>query len=316
MNTPAFPLVVALGAAVVAQSLAPTNAHAAPSKDELAAEVEKTVATLDVVRLDQYYRDNEFDKYVARAKACVDAVRDALDAGVAESHSVKVIQDSDDIPQTKKGYAALSDVKDYCGARYTRLRANRVRNGLQPVSDSLHAYGEMEELDDMDIIVLESPVKKCFAAIRWGHEHKLPADTVIDIKGARPMKVTFADANDQLCKLLDDTMREKSEEWAAAQKAAEEALLGPFRKALKGDKISIFESRYMVELDVYTKGAYAIEKPKEFAKASLWFIVLNREGDDGRTWWVLRRFAFKGNKLVKESETTGLGDMPADKHFR
>jgi hypothetical protein len=86
--------------------------------------------------------------------------------------------------------------------------------------------------------------------------------------------------------------------------------LGPWKKALKGDRLTLW-MKY--QQGFYGPGCKSISKPAQLAKAKSWYIIL--EDDSGVVYrWTTRQYSFKGDKLVVNGkERTGTGRNPPSK---
>ena len=132
-----------------------------------------------------------------------------------------------------------------------------------------------------------------------------PPDT--DVGGTR-----LADIKTAWCKPLADAAGILESEI----NAAEAAKLAPYKKVLKGGKLKTFVDDDLVDIKVFGKGGTLLDSPRALAKASLWFVVLGKKGPDGKDWWILRRYQFKGDKFVKVTEKDGKGSWPPKSAYR
>lgn len=107
-----------------------------------------------------------------------------------------------------------------------------------------------------------------------------------------------------------DRLRVATKKAIEEAKAAEEARLAPFKKALKGDRLSLW-MKY--QQGFHGPGCRAITTPAQLAKAKSWYIIL--EDDSGVVYrWTTRQYSFKGDKLVVSAkERTGTGRNPPSK---
>jgi hypothetical protein len=117
---------------------------------------------------------------------------------------------------------------------------------------------------------------------------------------------------DTWCKPLAEAAGILADEVAAA----EAAKVAPYKKVLKAGKLKIFIDEDLVDLMVFGKGEKRLKTPKDFANASLWFVILGKKGPDGKDWWILRRYQFKGDKFVKKTEKEGKGSYPPKSAYR
>jgi hypothetical protein len=101
----------------------------------------------------------------------------------------------------------------------------------------------------------------------------------------------------------------------AKNKAAEEAKYEPFRQALSGDKLALYNDR-LKSLYVYSAGGRILTTPQQYAAAALWCrVAVDRNGISPRwdvTCWHFRGMTQSGTPTTK----TGWGDTPPSTAFR
>jgi hypothetical protein len=122
--------------------------------------------------------------------------------------------------------------------------------------------------------------------------------------------ITLGDVKPKLC----EPLKAGAEKELARIAAARDAAMVPFRKALAGDKLEVWEEQFGLEAHAAGKGGTDIETPQEYAAASLWFAGFSSDdsGCPSGKRYTLRRYQFKGNTLAgKPTESTGCGEAPA-----
>lgn len=283
--------------------------------------VMRAAITANSLQTEGYVQPRTLEQYVGQAKACLDAVEAAKKGGAQPSHLVKADFKIDGgVMKSQPGggpmqYAPLANIEAMCIAKFATLRGKDAADKLAAAQRKLDLVATGKELDEADIALLTGPAEDCAVAVEQAlTAYKLPAST--PLKVTDKVTVKLGDANAQVCqKLVTETARVRAE-WKARIEAARQAKLAPFKAAVKGDKLRIIEEEHLYEISGYGKGGVEMDSPAEYKKASLIFIVMSFEGNDGRTHWRLRRYQFRGDKLVKTTETTGRGDSPPTKAYK
>ncbi len=93
--------------------------------------------------------------------------------------------------------------------------------------------------------------------------------------------------------------------------------LAPYRKALRGDKLKTFRKYGLVSRAVYTRKHRRLQSPRDFRRASVWYLVTNyTRGCAYSACWRLHRFQFRGNRLRRVTKSTGRGRVVPRSRFR
>ncbi len=262
--------------------------------------------------LDQVYAERDLDK----ARKCAAAAKAVLDAGGA-SAEVRV-PDKIKIPIVREAsgsyYARIDKVSAYAAGYHDRTRIAAIRSELEYAQETDAWYDTLEEVGEDEMHRLEGAAANCVKAVDRGAALGLGAAVPVEL--ARSLVVPFGELKAKVCAPVQGLAVEVRKSIEAAAKAEIEKKVAPYRKLLAGEKLATFIEREMYDLSIYGKGGALLQTPEDFKKASLWFQVLGRTDDLGREWWTLRRFQFKGNKLVKVTEDTGPGSMPPSARYR
>jgi hypothetical protein len=202
--------------------------------------------------------------------------------------------------------ASVGAIKDKCTDVAVETRMRDVRH---EASEARKAYGywfgrEVAE-DDLrnSLGMLADSAKACMAAV----------DTVLasGVAPARPVTVdddepiALSEIKAHYCAPLADAIKKKNDAIAAEM----EALIAPYRKALKGDKLDLLLRRELWSMETFGKGCRTLHGPADFAKAKVWYEIL--VDDNGvLPVWTTRAYIFKGDKLSGQKERRGRGSNP------
>lgn len=155
----------------------------------------------------------------------------------------------------------------------------------------------------------EDKVGECTEEVAWGLKAKLAPDTVF-VMGDGKTRIRLDQAQAQVCDALATALAEEKDK----RQKASDAKLAPFRAALKGDKIALYEE---LGVNWYGKNAAILDTPETLAKSDLWFNVLTYE-EGGWNKWELRKTKFnkKHMRVGKTTSKTGKGDFPPNNAFK
>jgi hypothetical protein len=130
----------------------------------------------------------------------------------------------------------------------------------------------------------------------------------------REFKVKLGEVEAQICV----PAAKRGQEALDAARKRFEAERAPYRKLLSGDKLRIYDASGKITF--VGRGGGWLHDPAALAKSDVWFEVgLGLTPVDGWTDWTVRRYQFKGMKLIKGPTTkTGRvrGNWPQESAFK
>jgi hypothetical protein len=210
----------------------------------------------------------------------------------------------------------IDDARVYCAAWAKRVSLDLARDTTYYMDgwvDKLTGDNAMTYAEEALI-----SATKCTAAVDTAVAYGNGADATVEISaGKRSTKtIKLGDIKATLC----EPIRAAAQKLLDAAEAAEEAEMEPYKKVLKGDKWTVWEESFGLEVRGTGVGGVDLETPQEFAKAKVWFTSYHGEDSGcavGESWH-LYKWKFKGNKLVggKPTEKAGCGSSPPTKAYR
>ena len=298
-----------------------SHAHADLSRAQ-SQSIEKVtyrVAQIQYINPNQKYGPRDQVRHIEILSGCLKAVANAKQQGVSTSHMVTAYSEFPNARKTTKAprewLATINQVEAHCHKMHRQVSMSVAQAPLEEAERQLAAFRKLKEFQESDMHAVIAPLDKCRAGVARATEAGVPADTVFHLNGRT--KVTLANARQQICEPLLASMQTIQTALKGQKKAKLAKRLAPYRKVLKGDKRRIFEHGFtMLDLTVWGKKRVRLKTPKQFARATLWFQVLNHRDKLGRAMWKLRRHAFRGNRLKATTEKVGRGYTPPTSAFR
>jgi len=299
---------------LTATSIAATAA-AAPPDPGVALLGKVSVAESSVAFIDAkaVRSERKVSEALTKIDRCVSAVDAALAAGFKNADEAKVYDSSryangrkDKQPgRTAVHFAPLSEIRGMCQALRNQVGVGDV---IRAVDEARGVEKQLatKKLGRTDARVAEVYHTKCTAAVDKALERKINKQASLETEYGT---MTLAEAKEKGCGPIGALIAKAQ----SAGQAAQDARFAPWKKALKGDKIKTFLGKKMIHFRVYTKRGKQLNTPADFAKASVWFEVL-RSGHPRK--WRMKRFAFRGNKLVSTKVIEGRGRKAPSKAFR
>ncbi len=149
--------------------------------------------------------------------------------------------------------------------------------------------------------------KSCVASIDKAYAAGVPDTTVIEMLGSDTKPLNEAR---EMCVYV----RDEAQKVLDKEKAAADAEYKPFRDALSGDKLALYNSR-MKDLKVYGHGGRLLRTPADYKLSTVWCEAgVNRDG--AMPMWELACWRFLGMKKVGGPTTKqGVGDQPPSSAF-
>ncbi len=206
--------------------------------------------------------------------------------------------------------AKLGDLRKYCA---TAAEASWVTGAELAAKQAMGVYDEWLGPDasadqaerENQMGTIADAAKRCSAAVQGALAAGVPGSRELSVRGD---KIALGDLEAHACKPLAEAIAKLQAEVAARR----EAIIAPFRKALKGDKLALVLEREMWAPGfAYGKGCRELKGAADFARASTWYeILIDTNGLLPR--WTTRAYIFKGDKLTGKKERTGRGsDAPS-----
>jgi hypothetical protein len=140
----------------------------------------------------------------------------------------------------------------------------------------------------------------CVKAIDDAFAYGVRASTVI---GVIDRKMSLAEGR-EMCVYVRDV----ADKVVNKNNAAEQAAFEPFRKALGGDKLKIYDE-HLHYLKLYGHGGRLLRTPEQYRDSGVWYTVgVNRDGV--QPMWEIRGWRFRGMARVSDYFKSGPGDEP------
>jgi len=206
--------------------------------------------------------------------------------------------------------AKLGDLRKYCATAeqgsWALAAAGAAENALGVYKEWLgpKAIADQGERENQMGLIAKA-AQRCSAAVKGALAAGVPADRELEVDGD---DIALGELEARACKPLAEAIAKLQAEVAARR----EAIIAPFRKALKGDKLALVLEREMWAPGfAYGKGCRELKGAADFARASTWYeILIDTNGLLPR--WTTRAYIFKGDKLTGKKERTGRGsDAPS-----
>lgn len=268
-------------------------------------------ADQEVNSLEGFYGE-EAKKLYESASECLTEINKATIAGIADTRTVNVrlrtLNYTGNEPPAKQ--MSLADVKAMCqrlmrltggkflkakaekAAQYPSIWMNHIANGT---------------LNEVQAEVAAANGKDALALIDEAIAGGLSESETLQLSGR---SLTVAEAREEII-----YVKTGAEKVFQKNTAANEAKYEPFRKALSGDKLKLYNDR-MKQLYVYSAGGRILTTPEQYASSTLWCrVAIDRTGISPR--WDVTCWHFKGMILIGNPTTrTGWGDTPPTSAFR
>ncbi len=306
----------ALVAALTTTLAVVTPAHADDPKDLDSAlfEVRRWAGSANHFDFDEWL--NSAHKILPdNGRKCLDAVAAAKKLGAKADQPV---QFDDKFPgATKKGdsyLAPLSAVNERCAELNDQFNSLFAAEAVNKVQVSLDKIAGGYQPTETSVLLWRYDIKNCNEKVAAALAAGVPAAIKLAYTGQ-----TLGTAKVNVCDALTRAQQAAKGKQEAAAKAARDGQLAPYKKLMGGDKLKLIDQYDMFsdDFELYGRGGYVIHTPAELKKAKLWFMQLENDTDShGHPRWHLRRYQFRGDKLVKEKELHGRGEEAPDRAYR
>jgi hypothetical protein len=234
-------------------------------------------------------------EYETKAKKCVAAIDSALAAGA---------KPDDQVGSTKK---TLAEARDFCASGFRRVSEKYVAGRLAYFETWVENIKKQGDQRTAARVALDD-AKKCRAEVDAALAAGVPADAPIKLKAET---IQLGAAKAKVC----DAVAGSGQGVIDTENAKLEAKQAPYRKALTGDKLNLILNLWGDSF--YGVGGAPLDTPDKLAAASAWFGLLTWEGEDGKTHWTVRKYAFKGDKAIgNATERSGCCDSPPSGAYR
>lgn len=260
---------------------------------------------------DTEIRPSYADELFKRAKRGIEAVNQALAAGVPGSRTVNITFEGEHYKKIEKPMT-LAEIKMMCeriaalaGKAYYLGTADQAITNAS-VWPGYIADGTVEREEVQARTAVDS-AKQCIAAIDEALANGVPDSTVIK---AIDKKMSLAEGR-EMCVYV----RDAAGKVVGKNQAAEDATYEPFRKLLSGDKLRLYNER-LKSYKLYGAGGKVLRTPEDYRDSPLWCTTgVDRDGIV--PVWSVDCWHFKGMVMVGSVTTrTGEGDEAPSSAFR
>jgi hypothetical protein len=246
------------------------------------------------------------------ATECLAEVTKALAGGLAESRTVRVTLRTLNYTGNERPTRQMpvSEVAAMCrrliritGGMFLKAKAEKAAQypaiWMKHITDGT--------LDDVQAEVAAANGKDALSLIDEAIAGGLAPSESIEVFDR---KLTVAEAREEIV-----YVKTESEKVFLKNVAAAEAKFEPYRKALSGDKLELYNERFKL-LYVYSTNGRILTTPQQYAAATLWCrVAIDRNGISPR--WDVTCWRFSGMKIVGGPTTrTGWGTTPPSASFR
>lgn len=313
-NKPIVLILILLATAAAAAAQVPQSV--------LAANVERCGNTVylysrnsqdkEIESVDDLGGQGDVEQLYGSASECLAEISRAVAGGLAESRTVRITLRTLNYTGTERPTRQMSvaEVRDMC-RRLIRitggsmLRAKAEKAAQYPAIWMKHVTDGT--LDKVQAEVAAANGKEALALIDEAIAGGLSPDDSITVFDRT---LTVANARAEIV-----YVKTEAEKVHGGNIAAEDAKYEPFRKALSGDKLALYNDRFKL-LYVYASGGRILSTPQQYAAAPLWCrVAIDRNGISPR--WDVTCWRFSGMNLVGGPSTrTGWGTTPPSAAFR
>jgi len=250
-----------------------------------------------------------------RGKQCLSAVAAAKKLGVKADQPIQL--DESFPGASKKGdqyVGPLSAIDKLCVQRNNEFQSLPAAEAVNKVQISLDKIAGGFVPTETSVLLWRYDIKRC--------NEQVAAALAAGVSPATKLVYTgqiLGSAKVDVCDALTKAQEAAKGQQEAAAKAARDGQLAPYKKLMGGDKLKLIDQYDMFsdDFELYGRGGYVIHTPAELKKAKLWFMQMENDTDShGRPRWHLRRYQFRGDKLVKEKELHGRGEEAPDRAYR
>ncbi len=180
---------------------------------------------------------------------------------------------------------------------------------FQTASNAMNQLAAIESgrTSEAQLALATDGAKACVTAADMALAGGVPGAKAFEVAG---QEMTLAEVKEKCA-----GASKAAEAIAAKVKAEEEAKFAPWTKALRDDKLKVFNDTYRKGMNVYGGGGRVLKSPEDFKGASAWFTYgVNRDGIQPR--WSLDIYRWKGMKKAGVSTKNGAGDEPPSSAFK
>ncbi len=287
-----------------------SSSAALAADDQLLAGVTRYESTVAFTTPESLGSDRHVDDALANLDQCISAVDAALAAGLNAELEVRVHDSKIYGAQGRKHHepGRLEEHFAPLGAVRAACLDMRVRVGVVQVKAAVDEAHTMEQalragsLSKDDAVIARLHADRCRKAVETAFARKIDADARL---ATRYGEMSLGEVEARGCAPIAALIEEAN--------AAADAQFAPWRQALSGDKLATFLDKNMIHFRVYTRGGKELTTPAAFARADLWFEHLR---SDHPQRWAMKRFQFRGDKLVGTRVVTGAGRVVPSSAYR
>ncbi|HRH43124.1 MAG TPA: hypothetical protein PKY82_15950 [Pyrinomonadaceae bacterium] len=237
------------------------------------------------------------------AKNCLSEIQKVMAAGVPETKTIPIKKESDDSTYQMP----ISALKALCNRVLAVTGGSVWKSKAEEAAQFISVWQKpLEEgkVDKVQARIATQSGLQALSKLDEARNNGLKDTQELNISG---QTLTVADVREQIVYLLTQLSKINDQ-----YIAAEEARLAPFRNALSGDKLSLFNSRFTDEtVGVYGAGGHLLKTPAEYASSGVW---CEWSVDNSRIVksWNIACWQFKGmTKIGGPVTRSGFGTPPA-----
>ncbi|MBX7174946.1 MAG: hypothetical protein K1X72_28475 [Pyrinomonadaceae bacterium] len=237
------------------------------------------------------------------AKNCFSEIQKVLAAGVPETKTVAIKKESDDSTYQMP----ISQLKALCNRVLAATGGSVWKANAEEAAQFISVWQKpLEEgkVDKVQARIATETGKQALTKLDEAHKNGLADTEELSVFG---QTLTVADVREQIV-YIQAELSKINDQFIAA----EEARLAPFRSALSGDKLSLFNSRFTDEtVGVYGAGGHLLKTPAEYARSSVW-CEWSVDNSKIVKSWNIACWQFKGmTKIGGPVTRSGFGTPPA-----
>ena len=260
----------------------------------------------EFTRTDQFGSERYIKELFDAAKECLAEIAKAQAAGVPESKTIGIKRQADD----SIAQMSLAQIKALC-QRALRLTGGDMGKGqAQAAAQYISIWLKLlnnGSIDKTQAEVATETGKTALAEIDEARANGLSDDERIEVFDRT---MTVGEAREQIVYIQSEIGKIN-----AKNIAEQEAKYAPFRAALTGDKLALYNSR-MLHSGVYGAGGHLLKTPQEYAGSTVW-CEWSVDRNTIVASWALGCWHFKGmTRVGNVVNRSGLGDTPPASAFR
>lgn len=237
------------------------------------------------------------------AKDCLSEIQKVIAAGVPETKTIAIKKESDNSTYQMP----ISELKSLCNRVLAATGGSVWKGNAEDAAQFISVWQKPLEEGKVDKVrarIATETGKQALAKLDEARKNGLADTKELTVFG---QTLTVADVREQIV-YLQNELSKINDQYIAA----EEARLAPFRSALSGDKLSLFNNRFSDEtVGVYGAGGHLLKTPAEYASSSIW-CEWSVDNSKIVKSWDIACWQFKGmTKIGGPVTRSGFGTPPS-----